>query len=226
MSPPTTVDAYVEAAERSGYVMGDDDVPVSLHPVSIDRDQGDVLRRTVLTEGAERTLETGMANGISTLYLCDGLQRNGLTGPRHVVLDPQQADQYHCAGLRAVRTLGLAGLVDFRPRDSSLELPRLVDEGRSIDLAFVDGDHRFQGVFADLHYLDRLVRLGGLVLVDDYDLPAVRDAIAYFTANLGWILEEVVHRIAVLRRPHRTCTPPWDAYVPFQAVTAAPSAAG
>ncbi|WP_051825768.1 class I SAM-dependent methyltransferase [Kitasatospora aureofaciens] len=216
MSPPTTVDAYVQAAEHSGYVMGDDDVLMPLYPDSIESRQGDLLRHAVRAEGAQRTVETGMGNAISTLYVCDGLRRNGLTGPRHVVLDPHQAGHYHCAGLRAVRTLGFTDLVDFRPRDSSLELPRMVDEGRSMDLGFVDGDHRFESVFADLHYLDRLIRPGGLVLVDDYQLPAVRDAIAYFTANLGWTLEDV-HRIAVLRRPYRPCTPPWYAYVPFHA---------
>jgi hypothetical protein len=49
----------------------------------------------------------------------------------------------------------------------------LVCEARLFHLAFVDGNHRFDGVFVDLVFLGRLVRAGGIEFVDDYQMPAV-----------------------------------------------------
>ncbi len=84
----------------------------------------------------------------------------------------------------------------------------------------MDGDHRFDGVFVDLSYLARLVRPGGVVFLDDYQMPAVERAAAFFVANLGWGLEEVsewddLHRWAVLRTPAAPYTRPFDHYVDF-----------
>ena len=56
---------------------------------------------------------------------------------------------------------------------------------REFDLAFVDGDHRFEGVFLDLYFMTRLVKPGGLVVVDDMWMPSVRTAVAYVEKNLG-----------------------------------------
>jgi hypothetical protein len=76
--------------------------------------------------------------------------------------------------------------VKHRDERSEVALPQLLGEGRIFDLAFVDGDHRFDGVFVDLFYLARLVRPGGAVFLDDYQLPAVERAASFFVANLGW----------------------------------------
>ena len=66
------------------------------------------------------------------------------------------------------------------------------------------GNHRFDGVFVDLVYLGRLIRPGGVVFVDDYQLPAVARATSFFVANVGWTVEQVsaadeLHQWAVLR---------------------------
>jgi hypothetical protein len=84
----------------------------------------------------------------------------------------------------------------------------------------VDGNHRFDGVFLDLVFLGRLVRAGGIVFVDDYQLPAVARAASFCVTNLGWTLEEVstaddLHRWAVLRTSTVPDTRPFDYYVDF-----------
>ncbi len=93
-------------------------------------------------------------------------------------------------------------------------------EGRSFDLAFVDGNHRVDGVFLDLVYLDRLLRAGGIVFLDDYHLPAGGRAASFFVRNLGWVLEEAsapdeLHPWAVLRSGSVPDTRPFDYYVDF-----------
>jgi hypothetical protein len=64
------------------------------------------------------------------------------------------------------------------------------------------------------------VRSGGIVFVDDCQLPAVRRAASFFVTNLGWTREEVsdaddLHQWAVLRTSEKPDTRPFDYYVDF-----------
>ncbi len=76
-------------------------------------------------------------------------------------------------------------------------------EGIEFDLAFIDGNHRFEGVFLDLVYSGRLLKQGAIVFVDDTQLPGVRRAVEFCLANLQWAVEnggnEGVHEWLVLR---------------------------
>jgi hypothetical protein len=70
----------------------------------------------------------------------------------------------------------------------------------------VDGNHRFDAVFVDLYYLGHLVRKGGIIILDDYDLSGIHRAAAFFISNLGWRIEEKSpmddeHVWVVLRTP-------------------------
>jgi predicted O-methyltransferase YrrM len=178
------------------------------------------LREWVVREGATRTVEVGLGYGISALYACEGLLTNGDEKARHVVIDPNQATRFADCGLQFVEEAGLADLVEHHAEESQIVLPRFLGEGRRFDLAFVDGNHRFDGVFVDLFYLGRLVRSGGIVFVDDYQLPAVVRAVSFFANNLGWTIEEVsaadeLHQWAVLRTSARPDTRRFDDFIEF-----------
>jgi hypothetical protein len=56
---------------------------------------------------------------------------------------------------------GLTGLVEFHAEESQIVLSRFLTEGRTFDLAFIDGNHRFDGIFVDLVYIGRLLRSEG-----------------------------------------------------------------
>ena len=112
------------------------------------------------------------------------------------------------------------GRVEFHSEESQIVLPRFLTERRTFDLAFVDGNHRFDGVFVDLVYLGRLLRSRGIVFLDDYQLPAVARATSFCVTNLAWTLEEVsdaddLHQWAVLRTPEEPDTRPFDYYIDF-----------
>jgi methyltransferase family protein len=99
-------------------------------------------------------------------------------------------DGFEGVGLQLLADAGIRDLVEFYEEDSQIVLPRLLAEGRRFDLAFIDGDHRFDAVFLDLIYAGRLVKARGIVFVDDAQLATVRKAIAFCVANLGWVVEE------------------------------------
>jgi len=192
----------------------------SLFPVAVYAAEGKALRDWVLREGARRTIEIGLGYGISALYICEGLLGNAGPEVRHVAVDPYQATRFSDCGLQFLDEAGVASMVEHYAEESQIALPRLLNEARKFDFTFVDGNHRFDGVFVDLVYLGRLVRPGGIVFLDDYQLPAVARAASFFATNLGWTLEEVStadahHQWAVLRTSAVPDTRPFDYYVDF-----------
>lgn len=57
----------------------------------------------------------------------------------------------------------------FLVQGNSLEvLPRLVEQGLSFDILLLDGDHNYYTVAKELESLEKLVRPGGIVVIDDY----------------------------------------------------------
>jgi predicted O-methyltransferase YrrM len=187
--------------------------------VAIGPVEGAALRGWVRREGARRTLETGLGYAVSTLFVCEGLLANG-GDVSHVAIDPQLPNSHVDAGLRTLQEAGVRELVEFHAKSSETVLPRLLAENRSFDLAFIDGNHRFEGVFIDLMYCGRLVRPGAIVFADDLQLPAVRRATAFCVSNLGWTVEdegrEGEHEWVVLRTGSPDAfTRPYDSFVEF-----------
>jgi predicted O-methyltransferase YrrM len=178
-------------------------------PVAIGPEEGAALRGWVRRERATATLEVGLGYAVSTLFVCEALLENG--GGAHIAIDPYQFEglpqhrtRFDGAGLRALEDAGVRDLVEFHAEESQIVLPRLLAEGRRFDLAFVDGNHRFEAVFLDLVYSARLVNEGGIVFVDDTQLPGVRRAVGFCRANLRWTLEDEgaegsVHEWMVMR---------------------------
>jgi predicted O-methyltransferase YrrM len=211
----------IERVVREGTAVArSDGAAHAVFPVAVSPDEGTALRDWVTHERATHTIEIGLGYAVSTLFLCEGLLTNGEATARHVVIDPYQATRFANCGLQLLDEAGVASLVEFHEEESQTALPRFLSEGRRFDLAFVDGNHRFDGVFLDLVYLGRLVRPGGIVFVDDYQLPAVVRAASFCLTNLGWKLEEVsradeLHQWAVLRTATVPATRPFDYYVDF-----------
>jgi predicted O-methyltransferase YrrM len=167
-----------------------------LDPVAIGAGEGRALHDWIRSEGASRTVETGLGFGIAALFICNALLENG-PGGRHVAIDPyqmvtraQHSTSFAGVGLQVLEEAGVDDLVEFYAEESQIVLPRLLAEGRRFDLAFLDGNHRFEGIFLDLIYVGRLIGHGGIVFVDDTQYPSVSRAVGFCIANLGWAIEE------------------------------------
>lgn len=132
----------------------------------VDRSTGDLLQRAVREVKPSLSLEVGLAYGVSTLFICEAISELPQPG-RHIVLDPYQHGKWRGLGLRNLRDAGFEPLLEFHPEPSELVLPRLLAEGRILDLVFIDGLHRFEQAFVEFYYVNRLLRPGGIVLFDD-----------------------------------------------------------
>lgn len=223
--------AYLDEAYRRGNVRTPAGDSIGLAPHSIERGQGEAMRELAVAEGAERTIEVGLALGMSALFLCQAVI---VHGGSHVAIDPFQEASWKLAGVTALADAGVRELVEVLEEESQIALPRLVAEGREFDFAFIDGDHRFESVLLDLYYMTRLVRPRGLIVVDDMWMPSIRTAVAYVEKNMGLTLEPEAlaggfrwrHRplargvpagrggLAVLRSPAEPPDLRWDEFVP------------
>jgi predicted O-methyltransferase YrrM len=108
-----------------------------------------------------------------------------------------------------------------------MALPHLLAEGFTADAAFVDGSHRFHEVFVDLYFLRKIVRPGGLIVLDDHWWPSVRTAEHYFEINMGWRAvpgafdagtidhETGGTRLQALRLPDPRFEPSFEHFQPF-----------
>lgn len=108
----------------------------------------------------ERTLEVGMGYGRSATHILAG------TGTKHIAMDPFQSD-YGSKGLKNIEKLGLDGSLEFHADYSHNVLPKLHAAGETFDFIFIDGDHKFDGVFVDFYYADLMLEEGGHILFHD-----------------------------------------------------------
>lgn len=125
-----------------------------------------------------RTLETG--SGLSTVLFA-------ALGAEHIccTAGQEEADRVleHCRS-RDIPTEGLR----FEIGSSHHTLPPLEAAGVELDLVLVDGSHAFPLPAVDWFYAASLLGPGGLLVVDDIELPAVRVLVHYLDRDPRWQL--------------------------------------
>lgn len=149
--------------------------------VYIPREEGDLLYSMVRHNRPKLTVEVGMANGLSTLFIAAALRENG-TGT-HIAIDPFQHSEWRGVGAQLIRQAGMSDIVRLIEKPSYQGLPQLEQEGARVELVFIDGAHIFDYVIADFLCADRILDVGGVMIFDDSDWPAVQPAIRYILAN-------------------------------------------
>jgi predicted O-methyltransferase YrrM len=175
------VNAVLERLYREKEIVHRNGRRMPIVPPGVTPQRGEYLFELVRALKPRVTLETGFAYGISTLFIAEALRRNG--GGRHHAIDPFERTRFDGRGLDHVAEAGLADLVAFHEEPSELCLPRLLREGVRVDLAFVDGHHLFDYVIVDCLFLGRLLPKGGVIVMDDTNLPGVGRACDFFAAN-------------------------------------------
>jgi predicted O-methyltransferase YrrM len=215
------VQGVIDSAVRGSVTARSDGTTHDIFPIAIDPREGEALSGWVTKERAGSSIEIGFGYGISALFVFRGLLSTGSSSAfRHLTIDPNQIQGFASIGLQLVEEAGLREHLDFHNDRSEFVLPRLLAEGRQFDFGFVDGNHRFDAVFIDLMFLARLVGGGSVIFLDDYQLPAVKKAVAFCTSNLGWAVEQdgaagANHHWVVMRTPAHPRERTFDYFVDF-----------
>ena len=188
------------------------------YPLSaeVDAASGDFLYRLISSDrSVTKTLEIGCAYGLSSLHICEALR--GRLEACHVIIDPKQMSVWHDIGVFHLEK----AQIDFFKliyEPSELALPDLLrSEPESFDLIFIDGWHTFDHTMLDLFYANRLIRVGGYIIIDDCTWRAVSAAVSYY---LNYPAYEQVREPAIkasslrmqIAKISRTLLPPHVAY--------------
>jgi predicted O-methyltransferase YrrM len=139
---------------------------------SVDQGEGELIGKLFRLVKPEVSVEIGLAYGISTLFACEALAANGRAATHHVI-DPFQRTYWHGIGLRNLERAGYSGLIYFHELRSEIALPRLLDAGTHIQAAVIDGYHTFDHTLVDFFYVNKMLDVGGIIMLDDIQYPAV-----------------------------------------------------
>lgn len=138
------------------------------------------IRSVLKKTGAKKTLEVGFAYGTSALLFAEHHQKMGHTGMSHYVVDPNQfgEEEGHWNGIGAenMKRVGFVRNKNWKLlEESSTEaLPGLLKRNRgTFDVIFIDGMHLFDYTLIDIFYSLQLLRVGGVVIVDDKRMKAI-----------------------------------------------------
>ena len=102
----------------------------------------------------------------------------------------------------AIATSGLT----FVEGLSDTELPKMdLDD---LDMAFIDGGHSFPYAIVDWHYIAGALKVGGLLLLDDLPIPAVRVLHDHMDADPMWEMVSVADQRTGLYRKLGTSPDP------------------
>ncbi len=194
------MNSLIETIYRTGYTEDEHGQPIYLFPTSIPYEEGVALYQLIRRVKPARTIEIGMAYGLSSLFICQALEDNG--NGSHLAIDPYERTRWKSIGLLNLQRAGLAARSQLREATSHEALPTLLAQGEHFDLAFVDGFHRFDYTILEFFYLDAMLRPGGLIVFDDLSLPAIRKALTFILRNRNYRLAPELIETALPTRDH------------------------
>lgn len=123
------------------------------------------------------TIEIGCALGISSLYICDALSTSQQWS--HTIIDPYQSTDWQSIGMQNLKNAGYIDHVRLIESLSEIALPRLLEEHNTFDFGFIDGWHTFDHTLVDFFYLNRIIRVGGMIVFDDVRYPSISRVVRY-----------------------------------------------
>jgi predicted O-methyltransferase YrrM len=128
----------------------------------------------ILRRGFKSGLEIGTLFGFSTLHLAEALHHNGgkldtidIRYNERTWSDGTKIVDVHEVAERLINESGYSDIVRFIPGNSNVELVKLIEAGKSYDFALIDGGHVFSVAMLDFIFVDRLLKLGGIIALDD-----------------------------------------------------------
>jgi hypothetical protein len=130
-----------------------------------------------LVSPGDRTVETG--SGASSIVFA-------AAGARHLAISPDAVEHARIADY--CDQIGVAlDAVTFNAGCSDRVLPALPAEER-FDVAFIDGKHAYPLPTVDFHYIEQLLVVGGVIVLDDVPIRTVRGVYDFMASSPCWEL--------------------------------------
>ena len=112
----------------------------------------------------EKSLEIGLAFGLSALAILEKHKAKNSFEKAHIIIEP-----YPWGGVAEynIEKEGLIGLTNIYYHKSDEVLPKLFYEGVRIQFAYVDTTKVFDTVLSDFYFIDKIMDTGGIIIFDD-----------------------------------------------------------
>jgi len=146
---------------------------------SISFREGDYIKKTIEKNDFKKCLEVGFANGISAVYILMN-KNTTLTS-----IDPFQKPQWKSEGSKLLKKLDLNKnhkLIEKKSYEALPELLKKEGDG-AFDFIFIDGWHTFDYTLVDFFYSDLLLKIGGIIIIDDALHAGVAKCVNYIDSN-------------------------------------------
>jgi len=149
---------------------------------AINKEEGRQIQKIMRDYKFEKCLEVGMAFGISAFYILSSNEKASL-----ISIDPFQSNnkQWNSNGLKLIKQMGFQKRHDLLEEFSYIALPKLLIKygNNYFDFIFIDGWHTFDYTLIDFFYADKLLRKGGIILIDDALHKGVQKFVKYVESN-------------------------------------------
>ena len=144
-------------------------------------EEGKYLKKILSNKNIKKCMEIGLAMGISTLNILSSIyKREGTL----ISIDPNQSSKWNNMGKKLIINSGLKKYHTIIEDKSYNAMPKFIDnESQSFDFIFIDGWHTFDYTLVDFFYADKLIKLGGIIVIDDALHEGVKKTIKYIDTN-------------------------------------------
>jgi hypothetical protein len=177
-------------------------------------------------------IETGMAIATSTVallgsfYARDGSDTFVDSLTVHSI-DPYQQQGYKKSGLNNVQAAlerfgqtfeGYKGREPshvYHNNSAALSMAELYASTSCADLIFMDDGHKYDDNMLELYFSTRLLRPGGILVIDDIWMPSVKVTLAYATSNLPFVQIHGLYERGVVLLKTGNDDREWDFHVEF-----------
>jgi predicted O-methyltransferase YrrM len=133
--------------------------------------QAQAMTRLIIENGVRDILELGFAQGVSTCYLSGALDENG--GRAITTIDRERARAFEPNADALLERAGLRhlALVYYEPTSYLWRLMKFLEQDPQprFDLVYIDGAHDWATDGFAFLLADRMLRDGGLMVLDDLD---------------------------------------------------------
>jgi|SRR5690242_3398888 len=127
-------------------------------------EQGLFIQKIYDTIKPERSLEIGFAMGISTMFILEKCREYKRNNKCHIVIEPYS---WGPAAMFNITKEGLDKYVDLRNELSDRILPQMYLDNERIQMAYVDTTKVFDTVLQDFYFIDKILDVGGVIIIDD-----------------------------------------------------------
>lgn len=172
-------------------IVGEDGREIVLNS-SIDKDEVLFLCRLIEKHKSIHAVEIGCAMGLSALTISEALLENDPLNASHIIIDPFQSTDWKNIGINNLKKEGFNHFTLLEEM-SEFALPKLVEQNMKIDFAFIDGWHTFDHTLVDFFYLNRMLKIGGIIVIDDVGMQAINKVVRFIHTYPAYEYEDAVY---------------------------------